>query len=264
LFRSESTSRPRDGNHSVGSSAQTNDIRATLVFVGSSVVFSDRLMRLVDFEFDGAEVLRLRDQSELKDLDPTRRHSIKLLILDEAATQALTDTSGRISRAAPEANVVLAYRDNHIARALFAQRSTLRIKEDLRFLPMKAPIDAWLATLRLLYLGESLVPAELLEVGDPQDATPPSLVSAASTDTVGRETAEPASDTPKLTSREAEILGMVAEGRRNKCIASDLGLSEHTVKLHVHHIFGKLGVGNRTSATNWYFAHSGNSAQHGR
>lgn len=51
-----------------------------------------------------------------------------------------------------------------------------------------------------------------------------------------------------LTPREAEILEMLGEGASNKSIASQLRISEHTVKFHVASIFGKLGVNTRTEA----------------
>ncbi len=51
-----------------------------------------------------------------------------------------------------------------------------------------------------------------------------------------------------LTSREDEILRKVAKGLKNKSIADDLRLSEHTVKLHLHNAFVKIGVPNRAAA----------------
>jgi DNA-binding NarL/FixJ family response regulator len=48
-----------------------------------------------------------------------------------------------------------------------------------------------------------------------------------------------------LTPREIEIVRLVAQGHRNKEIAWKLSISEGTVKLHVHHIYEKLGVDNR-------------------
>jgi DNA-binding NarL/FixJ family response regulator len=51
-----------------------------------------------------------------------------------------------------------------------------------------------------------------------------------------------------LTSREAEVLSMLANGAGNKEIASRLGISEHTVKFHVSSILGKLGAATRTEA----------------
>ena len=51
-----------------------------------------------------------------------------------------------------------------------------------------------------------------------------------------------------LTGREIEILAHVARGRSNKEIGSALHISEATVKTHLVHIFGKLGVQDRTEA----------------
>jgi DNA-binding NarL/FixJ family response regulator len=50
-----------------------------------------------------------------------------------------------------------------------------------------------------------------------------------------------------LTRRQVEIVRLVAEGNSNKVIAYRLGVAEQTVKNHLHRIFGKLGVQDRTS-----------------
>jgi DNA-binding NarL/FixJ family response regulator len=48
-----------------------------------------------------------------------------------------------------------------------------------------------------------------------------------------------------LTAREMEVARLVAEGRSNKKAAFELGISESTLKLHLHRVFNKLGVRNR-------------------
>lgn len=48
-----------------------------------------------------------------------------------------------------------------------------------------------------------------------------------------------------LTPRELEIVRMVAQGLRNKAIASRLSISEGTVKVHLHNIYEKFGVDGR-------------------
>ena len=48
-----------------------------------------------------------------------------------------------------------------------------------------------------------------------------------------------------LTPRELEIVRMVATGLRNKQIGEALSISEGTVKIHLHSIYGKLGVSGR-------------------
>lgn len=56
------------------------------------------------------------------------------------------------------------------------------------------------------------------------------------------------SESPALSEREIEVLGLLAQGLANKQIAAALGVSEHTVKFHVSSIYTKLGVTNRTEA----------------
>lgn len=51
----------------------------------------------------------------------------------------------------------------------------------------------------------------------------------------------------ELTVREREIVDLVCRGMSNRAIAGHLGTAEGTVKIHLHNIFRKLKVGNRTS-----------------
>jgi two-component system NarL family response regulator len=53
---------------------------------------------------------------------------------------------------------------------------------------------------------------------------------------------------PALTAREQDVLERIVAGRSNKEIASDLNISEATVKTHINSLLGKLGVGDRTHA----------------
>ena len=55
-------------------------------------------------------------------------------------------------------------------------------------------------------------------------------------------------DSDLLTTREMEVLHLVAEGYPNKSIAHELGISEHTAKFHVGSLLGKLGAASRTEA----------------
>ena len=48
-----------------------------------------------------------------------------------------------------------------------------------------------------------------------------------------------------ITPREEQVVALVAEGLTNRDIANELGLSEHTVKKYLFHIFDKLGVSTR-------------------
>ena len=53
--------------------------------------------------------------------------------------------------------------------------------------------------------------------------------------------------TNSLTNREREIIVMVAEGLSNKEVAKRLSISEATVKIHLHNVYQKVGVANRTA-----------------
>jgi two-component system, NarL family, response regulator LiaR len=58
----------------------------------------------------------------------------------------------------------------------------------------------------------------------------------------------PAPALEDLTARERDVLALIAQGRSNKRIALELGISEKTVKTHVGHVLAKLDVTDRTQA----------------
>jgi DNA-binding CsgD family transcriptional regulator len=58
-----------------------------------------------------------------------------------------------------------------------------------------------------------------------------------------------------LTTREVQVLALVAAGNSNRAIAAELFLSEKTVERHLSNIFTKLGVGSRTAAAAYAFEH---------
>lgn len=54
-----------------------------------------------------------------------------------------------------------------------------------------------------------------------------------------------------LSVRELEVLRLVSQGLANKQIGRALGITERTVKVHVGHVFRRIGVADRTSAAMW-------------
>ncbi|MFD1342549.1 response regulator transcription factor [Litorisediminicola beolgyonensis] len=127
------------------------------------------------------------------------------------------------------------YDDESDLDALFETRFTNGASAGASFLPMAIRTDVWISLLKLFLLGQPYIPAEAicrLGLSTPETGRP-------SPDAAIRE---------KLTAREFEVLSLAAHGRQNKIIADALDLSEHTVKLHMHHIIKKLGVRNRTEA----------------
>ncbi|PPL18684.1 response regulator [Microterricola pindariensis] len=91
-----------------------------------------------------------------------------------------------------------------------------------------------------------------------KDAPPTELIAAVRLAAAGESAISPAIEMlmqsradaagSPLTLREAEVLGLVAEGQSNRDIGKALFLSEATVKSHLVHIFTKLGVSSRTAA----------------
>jgi DNA-binding NarL/FixJ family response regulator len=58
-----------------------------------------------------------------------------------------------------------------------------------------------------------------------------------------------------LSSREREVLALVAQGLANKLIARRLGISEKTVKAHLTRVYDAIGVADRTQAALWAHEH---------
>jgi len=58
-----------------------------------------------------------------------------------------------------------------------------------------------------------------------------------------------------LTGREVQVLALVAAGKSNREIATELVISEYTVRRHLQNVFAKLGVSSRAAATAYAFRH---------
>lgn len=97
------------------------------------------------------------------------------------------------------------------------------------FLLKEAAPELLIHCLRSVAAGERWHPPELLALSHPLAAE------------------HGAEQFAELTLREREIVDLVCKGLSNRAIAADLGTAEGTVKIHLHNIFRKLKVGNRTS-----------------
>jgi DNA-binding NarL/FixJ family response regulator len=90
------------------------------------------------------------------------------------------------------------------------------------------------AAVRQVLRGESLLNADIAV----------QLLRRLANDVRGK----PAQPAVPLTPREVEVLRLLAQGLTNREIAGELIVSVGTVKIHVEHIIGKLGVSDRTQA----------------
>jgi DNA-binding NarL/FixJ family response regulator len=128
--------------------------------------------------------------------------------------------------------------------------------EDLERVPEEVPVVALAATARDGAEALRAGARSVLLRGAPADVLAAALTAAARGLSVldGELAAAwlrppgPAAQGEGLTTREREVLALLAEGLGNKAIAARLGVSEHTAKFHVNAILGKLGVESRSEA----------------
>jgi DNA-binding NarL/FixJ family response regulator len=100
------------------------------------------------------------------------------------------------------------------------------------FVPKSSSNQVMLSALRLVLAGGKYLPVEAL--GSDEPAVLPR--TAGSLESLG------------LSPRQLEVLKLIAQGKPNKIICSDLGLAERTVKAHVTEVLRALGVSSRTQA----------------
>lgn len=120
------------------------------------------------------------------------------------------------------------------------------------FIPKAYSPDVMLSAIRLVLAGGIYVPPLLLasaqaqgwQPGDPRlqattgDAPPAAAAGTPSLDGLRR----------LLTERQIDVMRLLSQGKPNKLIARDLGISEGTVKIHLAAIFRALNVRNRVEA----------------
>jgi len=87
-----------------------------------------------------------------------------------------------------------------------------------------APVDEIIRAIEVVYAGRKYIPPE-----------------------VGEKLSERL-NRPQLSNRELEVLKLVAQGKPNQEIATELYISESTVKYHINSVLSKLGVSDRTQA----------------
>ena len=98
------------------------------------------------------------------------------------------------------------------------------------YIPKRSEAKVFNNALKLIIEGGSYVPPNLI------DSAP---LNALSGRNIGVKT---------LTTRQSQVLDLIAQGKSNKQIAYDMGVSESTVKLHINALLRSLHVSNRTQA----------------
>nr|WP_162623651.1 LuxR C-terminal-related transcriptional regulator [Paracoccus saliphilus] len=187
-------------------------------------------MRATSHEFRDHPLIHLPSLDALSTMSSEQTASMRLLLVDEFALAASSEAAHSI--ASGPVRIVLAYLDVEAAARRYHeahQRPPIH-----SFVPLDVRLDVWLSLLKLLLHGGKYVPEELLNHRPHRHN--PAIDRMSELPLLG------------LTRRQYDVLELVAEGHPNKVIALRLGLSDHTVKLHIHNIISRLGVTNRTEA----------------
>jgi len=220
-------------------------------FIGKELFFSNQTLRSVQSEF-GVAAYRYDDIQELSDAHIANSMTGKVVVVDQIMLDDLLNRPNAYAEAAGTGCLAFAYRKEASARALFQSWDRARFG-DIGYLPMNVAPDVWRSILRLLMHEELYLPSFLADcvsnIHNQTKTSPPK-------DTAIEPTPKPKDPHhvySRLTRREKEVLRLVSKGQSNKIIASNLGITEHTVKLHMHNVAGKIGVSNRTAAAQFYF-----------
>ncbi|MEF9604898.1 response regulator transcription factor [Paracoccus sp. PXZ] len=169
-----------------------------------------------------------RSLSELTNERPT------LLVLDEPTMRGLTKEDRAYLLELTDVALAVAFCTGAFGRACYDDEE-LR-QRGISIVPLNIRLDVWLSVIKLVAHGGNYIFPEIISPAG--IAIPPPLVP----DELG------------LTQRQQDVLRLVADGQSNKRIASTLGLSVHTVKLHLRNASLRLGAHNRTEAAMRYRA----------
>lgn len=214
-----------------------------LFFWGTSLIFPDWILRTIEAEASASQSIRITSPDEvvrcMEDQPDCGHAHVSTMFFNDTVADNVLAHFGSLCEQVDVQKWILAYRDPVVALRLLNKRQTSHELARILLLPMDVSISCWTPMLHLVLAGNFFVPGNLVCATEP--APKPKSALNCSSGTTGR-----------LTRREEEVLALVSEGSRNKAIAHTLSLSEHTVKLHLHHAISKIGARNRTEAANWY------------
>ncbi|WP_051927457.1 helix-turn-helix transcriptional regulator [Ruegeria halocynthiae] len=216
-------------------------------FIGKELFYSNQALRSVQTEF-GVAARRYETIADLKGAGTPDSMADKVVVIDQIMLEDILTRPTVYTDAVGSGCLAFAYRKEHAARSLFESWDRGRFG-DIGYLPMNVAPDVWRSILRLLMHEELYLPSFLADcLLQAQPGKTSRMVRESPL-----ETKDPHPVYSRLTRREKQVLHLVSKGQSNKIIASNLGITEHTVKLHMHNVAGKIGVSNRTAAAQFYF-----------
>lgn len=202
-----------------------------MVFVGNHCNFSGCLITTTIQELGGITSAALTTFPEFQRFVSSTGAAPEVLLLDEPLMRGLTDAERDWVLDLPGLKLGIAYSTMEFALACHADPA-LRQRSASIF-PLNVRLDVWLSIVKLIVHGGSYVCPEVIGARPTEDRAEPAGISG-------------------LTQRQLDVLQQVADGHSNKRIAENLGLSIHTVKLHLHNGSLRLGARNRTEAAMRY------------
>jgi DNA-binding NarL/FixJ family response regulator len=118
------------------------------------------------------------------------------------------------------------------------------------FIPKAYSPDVMLSAIRLVLAGGVYIPPLLLSNAQAQGWQPgdPRVALMAGNSAHGSPSNALDGLRKLLTERQIDVMRLLSQGKPNKLIARDLGISEGTVKIHLAAIFRALNVRNRVEA----------------
>jgi DNA-binding NarL/FixJ family response regulator len=219
----------------------------TLLFVGPPDIISGAMTAAIEREFPS---LRVKHAANLKSALGEFEIPLRLLLVDMHLAQELSSCAGEVLRQHPSTTFVIVTDGDLRGTAGWLPTVDTRLVRGV--LPLNVSLDVLLSMLRIILRGGTYFPAAANHDQYSQSREGNSTRQSDGVSLHGeREIQGKTMD--QLTKRENEILARMALGNPNKIIAATLGLSEHTVKIHIHNIITKLGIHNRTQAVAQYF-----------
>jgi DNA-binding NarL/FixJ family response regulator len=184
--------------------------------------------------------LQVRVLDDLSALAGSAWGTIQLLLVDVSLVRQLEQRWSELLAQHPALPIAFIADSQAVDASLFRHIDREQVQG---VLALDVKLDVFLSSLNIVLHGGTHYAAPFY----PRSAQTPRPTSRDDrTSTAGSGTNGPALS--RLTEREREILSHIARGSQNKIIAAALGLSEHTVKIHIHNLIAKLHVHNRTEA----------------
>ncbi len=190
------------------------------------------LALLIDMAAPGAEILQAGSLEQVTEI-LAQETPVSLLLLDLLMPGMQGETGiRRITDSWPDIPVVIVSmkEDTETIRRLLAAGA-------MGYIPKTSSPDITVSAIRLVLDGGIYIPPHVLRLNENLSSPSPDSADY-----------RPSSHQGNLTRRQLQVLELIKSGKSNHAIASELGLTTGTVKMHVSGIFRKLNVTNRTEA----------------